>query len=226
MTTSEKDKLSAQKRAYRLWFEYLRVAHQSSKKEIKSALMAYSGAYRDWDMDKAKDFNSWWKEHSHLFEEKYIIRSLEVGEMPADLAALILEIPLTQSPTILTRKVKVFIQEAYAQKAKNNKKSKTKATAQYKLTEGSEPKFDAIREMLSIYRDVYLKNRDLKGSKLLEKVHQYYRSRKNQYKKIPMPFQHQGRDDEQRALRNLNRYIHKAEKIVLNVARGEFPGKY
>lgn len=226
MATNIKDKLTAHKRAFRLWFEYLRVARQSSKKEIKSALMAYSGAYRDWDMDKATDFNSWWKEHSHLFEEKYFIRSLEVGEVPSDPEALILEIPLTQSPTILTRKVKALIQEAYSLKVKQDKKSKTKATAKYKLTEGVEPKFDAIREMLSIYRDVYVKNPNLKGRKLLDKLHEYYRSRKNQYKNIPMAFKHQGGDDEQRALRNLNRYIHKAEKIVLNVARGEFPGKY
>jgi hypothetical protein len=32
--------------------------------------------------------------------------------------------------------------------------------------------------------------------------------------------------DKVRAMRNLRRYIQKAEKVVLNVARGEFPGKY
>lgn len=226
MATIEKDKLAAQKRAYRLWFEYLRVARQSTKKEIKSALIAFSGAYRDWHMDEAKDFNSWWKEHSHLFEEKYFIRSLHAGEIPSDPEALILEIPLTQSPTILTKTVKTFIQEAFSARETQERKSKKKATAHYKLTKDSEPKLDAVREMLSIYRDVYLKNPSSKGRQLLDHVHHYYKSRKNQYKKIPMPFQHQGGDDEQRALRNLNRYIHKAEKIVLNVARGEFPGKY
>ncbi len=226
MNKVDKDKLAAQKRAFRLWFEYLRVARQSAKKEVKSALTAYSGAYRDWNMEEATKFDSWWKSHSHLFEERYFIRSLGIGEAPLDTDALILEIPLTQSPTILTRKVRALIQEAYSLKVKQDKKSKTKATAQYKLTEGVEPKFDAIREMLSIYRDVYLKNPTLKGRKLLDKVHLYYKARKNQYKEIPMAFKHQGGDDEQRALRNLNRYIHKAEKIVLNVARGEFPGKY
>jgi hypothetical protein len=226
MGKADKDKLAGQKRAYRLWFEYLRVARLSTKKEIKSAITAYSGAYRDWHMDEATKFDSWWKDHSHLFEERYFVRPLGIGEEPLDSDALILEIPLTQSPTILTRKVRALIQEAYSLKAKQNKKSKTKATAQYKITDGVEPKFDAIREMLSIYRDVYLKNPTLKGRKLLDKVHQYYKSRKNQYKKVPSQFQHQGGDDEQRALRNLNRYIHKAEKIVLNVARGEFPGKY
>ncbi len=226
MIKTEKDKLSAQKRAYRLWFEYLRVARRSTKKEIKSALTAYSGAYRDWHMDEITKFDTWWKEHSNLFEEKYFVRSLGIGENPLDTDALILEIPLTQSPTILTRNVKILIQEAYLTKAKQEKKNKTKATAKYKLTEGVEPKFDAIREMLSIYRDVYLKHSTLKGRKLLDQVHQYYKSRKNQYKKVPSQFQHLGGDDEQRALRNLNRYIHKAEKIVLNVARGEFPGKY
>jgi len=35
-----------------------------------------------------------------------------------------------------------------------------------------------------------------------------------------------GADDKIRAIRNLRRYIQKAEKVVLNVARGQFPGEY
>jgi hypothetical protein len=31
-------------------------------------------------------------------------------------------------------------------------------------------------------------------------------------------------DDLARAMRNLRRYLQKAEKVVLNVARGQFPG--
>jgi hypothetical protein len=41
-----------------------------------------------------------------------------------------------------------------------------------------------------------------------------------------MAFQHDGGDDKERAMRNLRRYIQKAETVVLNVARGQFPGEY
>jgi hypothetical protein len=41
--------------------------------------------------------------------------------------------------------------------------------------------------------------------------------------KIPAPLDH---SNVELALRNLGRYIKRAEKVVLNVANGEFPGKY
>jgi hypothetical protein len=153
---------------------------------------------------------------------------MRAGDLPADPEALIIEVPLTQSPTILTRKVRDIIQAAHDSRAKKTKKSKTKPSAYYKLSEGSEPKFDAIREMLSIYRDVYLKDKSLRGDKLLEATHNYYLKRKNQrYAKVPMSFQHGGSNSNKiGAMRNLRRYIQKAETVVLNVARGQFPGTY
>ena len=67
----------------------------------------------------------------------------------------------------------------------------------------------------------------MRGEKLLDTVHKYYLNRKNKkWAKIPMSFHHDGGDDKERAMRNLRRYIQKAEKVVLNVARGQFPGEY
>ena len=42
----------------------------------------------------------------------------------------------------------------------------------------------------------------------------------------PTPLIHAGGDDKIRAMRNLRRYIQKAEKVVLNVVRGQLPGEY
>jgi hypothetical protein len=228
MELEPKFNLAAQKRAFRLWFEYLKVALQSTDKDVKAALNVSKPYYAPWEMDKAAGFDPWWKSHAHLFEEKYSVRELKAGENPADPDALIIEVPLTQSPTILTRKVKAIIQAAHNAQIKKTKKGKTKPTAYYKLSEGSEPKFDAVREMLSVYRDVYLKNKMLRGDKLLEATHNYYLKRKNKrYAKVPMAFQHGGSNSNKvGAMRNLRRYLQKAEKIVLNVARGQFPGAY
>src|SRR4029079_3558597 len=107
-------------------------------------------------------------------------------------------------------------------------KSKTLATATYHLTDGSEPKLRAIREMLNVYIDVYLKNVNLSGRKLLVAVEAHYKKRKQKrFAKVPMalviqPFN----SDIGTPMRNLRRYITKAEKILLNVANGQFPGKY
>lgn len=227
METRSKTPLAARKEAYRLWFEYLKVALQSPDKKVKAALLVSEPYYRPWGMTTAGKFDPWWKDHLGLFEEKYTVRELAHGEQALDTHALLLEVPLTQSPTILTRKVKLIIQAAYERQAKTERKGKTRATAYYHLTEGAEPKLDAVREMLSIYRDVYLKNPKLRGEKLLDAVHKYYTSRKNRkWAKVPMAFQHDGGDDKERAMRNLRRYIQKAETVVLNVARGQFPGEY
>ena len=100
-------------------------------------------------------------------------------------------------------------------------------TASYRLSEGSEPKLDAVREMLSVYRDVYLKNPQLRGEKLLQATHKYYLGRKNKrWAKVPMALMYDTDGDKMRAMRNLRRYIQKAELVVLNVARGQFPGTY
>lgn len=220
------ERLAVQREAFRLWFEYLKLARGSSKKEVLSALIVTQPYYAPWEMDKAGKFDDWWKGHKHLFEEKHFVRTLQAGEAPSDPTALVIEVPLTQSPTLLTKKVKALIQAAHAELELKNKKSKRRPTAYYKLSDGSEPKLDAVREMLSVYRDVHLKHPKLRGEKLLLACHDYYLGRKNTRRaNIPTTLLYQASgDDFARAMRNLRRYLQKAEKVVLNVARGQFPG--
>ena len=223
------DKLASRREAFRLWFEYLRLAHQSNLITVKKALVQSEPFYRAWDIKSATKFDDWWKRHSHLFEEKFIVRKLDANERPLDPNALIIEVPLTMSPTMLIEKVGVIIRKAYELDEKANRKSKKKATATYRLTEGAEPKLDAIREMLNVYRDVYLKDTKLRGGKLLRATQNYYLNRKSKrWARIPMALVSNERDENYiaRELRNLRRYIQKAEKIMLNVANGHFPGQY
>jgi hypothetical protein len=227
MEPSLKTALAAQKRAFRLWFEYLRVARQRTSQKIRSALLVSQPFYAAWEMDKGEGFDAWWKAHGHLFEEKFVVREMKAGEQPLDPDAFILEVPLTESPTVLTRKAKALIQVAFEARMRTEKKAKKKPSATYRLTPGSEPKLDAVREMLSVYRDVYLKDPMLRGEKLLDAAHRYYIGRKNKrWAKVPMALMYDNDGDKVRAMRNLRRYIQKAEKVVLNVARGQFPGQY
>ena len=75
---------------------------------------------------------------------------------------------------------------------------------------------------------MYLKHPNIRGEALLNATHKFYLGRKaKRWAKIPMalnvrPLQ----EDKVRAMRNLRRYIQKAEQIMLNVAKGEFPGEY
>ena len=220
--------LATKREVFRLWFEYLQVARASSDPTVKSQLIASSIYYAPWEMDKAGKFDSWWKDHSHLFEEKFMIREMDHGEIHHDPEALVVEIPLTQSPTDIIKKLKPIIQTAFDKRESKSKKSKKKASARYRLTEGAEPKLIAVREMLSIYRDVHLKNPALKDKKLLTAIHNYYKSRtQKRWQKIPMSLHVDTfQEDEMRALRNMRRYLQRARTIVMNVAKGNFPGKY
>jgi hypothetical protein len=223
--------LTYARETYRLWFEYLKVALVSRHPEVIQTLKGSVAYYQPWEVTPETKFDPWWKTYRHLFAENQTIRSLEPGEIAQPNAGLlVLEIPLTQSATILTRQVKGIIQNAIATREvleSKSLKAKKAPTALYFPSEGSEPKLDAVREMLTVYRDVYLANPKLRGEALLDAAHALYLGRKNKrWAKVPMALQHAGMDDKVRAMRNLRRYIQKAEKVLVNVAGGQFPGEY
>ena len=106
---------------------------------------------------------------------------------------------------------------------KSSSKRKTNLIGKYQLTENSEPKLRKIRHYLNIYRDVYLKNNCPKIPKLLPMVLDYYKNKK----KMELPIVlNSNENDLDNVLRNLGRWMNWADQIMLNVSKGEFPGKY
>ena len=169
MELAMKSALSYRREAYRLWFEYLRVAHGSSRPDVQEALKHSAFFYAPWGDVANTKFDLWWKEKGHLFEDKRVVRRLTAGELPADPEALIVEIPLTQSQSVLIERVAEIMREEFATKA-SPKKSRKESTAQFSLTKGAEPKLAALREMLTVYRDVYLKHPNARGKALLHEI--------------------------------------------------------
>jgi len=107
-------KLASRRENYRLWFEYLRLAKRSANRKVIEALKRSEAFYEPWGDVNAESFQAWWKQKGHLFEEQHVVRRLEHNEPPSDLSSLVVEIPLNQSPTKLTRSVKALIDEAWA----------------------------------------------------------------------------------------------------------------
>lgn len=99
-----KTRLPYRKEAYRLWFEYLRIARCSKDQKIRKALERSARFYEPWGNIENVKFDQWWRENKHLFEEKSSVRRLSRGQKPADPAALIIEVPFTQT------KAKLFAQ--------------------------------------------------------------------------------------------------------------------
>ena len=82
MELAMKSVLSYRREAYRLWFEYLRVAHESERQDVREALKRSAEFYAPWgDVTNIK-FDLWWKEKAHLFEDKYVVRSANGGRTP------------------------------------------------------------------------------------------------------------------------------------------------
>ena len=260
----EKKSLANRKGFYFQWWSFLHIAkklaqkktasgsseaHRSSslrekkvplREKIADALVASQEFYELWEIDKPKyeKFDNWWNDKSVLFEEKYQVRVLNHGEMPSDLNALVIEVPLRSSATKLNREVRALIMTAQ-NKQISKFKSRKNPSAGFALTLGAEPKYIALRDMMTVYRDVQLPNilqhdhigqkatKKLKGFQLLHAINNHFENRRKP-KKVPTTLQlRDGRQaDNLNALRSLNRYLTKAERIILNVANGKFPGKY
>lgn len=215
-------------RAYILWFEFLKLARDSEDPEIQTAYKTNKSLYREWHIDTAGRFDSWWKDHRHLFEEKSFVRKITHNECDIDRRSLLIEIPLTKSTTELLSDIRIIIEDEFKQKNASKRKMKAKSSAIFSISEGSEPKFDAIQEMLTVYRRIYLKYPKLPSNALLPKVNEYYANRRATKikKETPFALRTAYASHQDRAERNLRRYIQRARKIILNVANGEFPGKY
>lgn len=230
-TPPKSSKLLQKREAYRLWFEFLKLAKSSQSTKVRTALSRTAAFYEGWGDVKNAEFHVWWKTHAKLFEERFTVRKLENGEAPRDPTALIVEIPLNISETTILKAVKVIVRDERVARKQSppNRKKRSIQTSDFHITEGAEPKLGAIREMLTVYRDVHLKNPNLKGRKRLQAVHDHYLARRNEkWRKIP-PSLIADIDDDARVatvLRTVSRYISNAEAILLNVANGKFPGTY
>ena len=79
--------------------------------------------------------------------------------------------------------------------------------------------------MLTVYRDVYLKYPNARGKALLHEMRAFYLRKQKRFAKISEQLDDTTGKLEDR-MRNLRRYISKAQRVMLNVASGQFPGKY
>ena len=211
--------LLIRKENYRLWFEFYKLCHLSNRKDVEVNLKKLGTLYDSWGDVTDIKFDDWWKTHSRLFEQPVVkvVKSEDEMESPY---GILIEVPLNQSVTETLSQLKEILTK---EQKLSNKKKKTTLIGRYQLTENSEPKLRTIRNLLIIYRDVFLKNNRPKIPKLLPMVVDYY----NGKKRITIPNSlNTNQNDLDNVLRNLGRWMKWGERIMLNVSNREFPGKY
>lgn len=213
--------------AYLLWYEFLWLARFSEDRKVQAALKKREKFYEPWG-DEYFFPEDWWEAHRHLFEEIHVVRRLKSGESPSAPDAIVVEIPLAQSPTKLTKDVNEIIRAAWVERATRGTKQKKNSTARYKMSEGSDVKRRKLTDILNVYISA-LDNENVRGEKLLKAIRaEFQKKAARGVAKIPSTLLYDTEDiaDKERALKAVKRYIQKAEKIILNVANGEFPGDY
>jgi hypothetical protein len=208
------------RKAYELWFEYLRLARSSALPAVTAALKRSEKRYESWGDVGNVRFDAWFAEHDWLFEDTEIVQTIfSRSEIPEDINGPIfddhiyLAIRLCRAPSELAALVQDKLRVAMMF---DKGKSKRQAESRFFLTEGSEPKLDALQISLRIYRDVVLRGPRLKGAPRLLAIQTYYGDE--------LPSQLRSEHGTTNAMRNVNRYIAEAKKTMLNVANGSFPG--
>jgi hypothetical protein len=98
------------KQKIRLWFDFLRLAHQSSDPLLISNLKKSKDKYAPWDDYINMSFTKWWATHKSLFRNVSILRKLTTSDQIDDLA-MYLVIPFTYAPTTVGKIVQRMYDE-------------------------------------------------------------------------------------------------------------------
>jgi hypothetical protein len=220
--------LPLKKEFYRIWFEFYKLSLISTNPIILKNLKKSDDFYSSWGDIERTTFNNWWESHKQLFEEQ----SVSVIESSSDRKSrdtLLLEVPINQSTSVLIKKIRELIDEEQKKRLRQKKNYRV-ITSNFKISDRTEPKLVVLKDVLNVYRDVYLKNPNLRGKTLLNEVYGYYKTRKRKdHQRLPKTIDDFGSTNEneiKRVTRNLRRWIQWGETILLNVSNGEFPGKY
>ena len=98
--------IKSNKQLYRLWFEFLKMAHKEP--DLDDNLQASSDYYADWGDVRDQLFDPWWKTHKHLFGATYV---KEVDRVQAAENVLYVAIPLNQPATRSISDIKGLIED-------------------------------------------------------------------------------------------------------------------
>ncbi len=218
--------LIADKEVYRIWYEFYRFALQSTDKTVVSKLKKSKKLYKDWGADIDLHFDDWWKEHSCLFEKVEVPIKVLASGSRVPRGDVVLAIPASSNLTDALKQVRALLQEAGVGggEAKG-------LTHPFQPTEIQGLKRDALGVMVDLQKNVFCDPK-LKGAVLRERVHKFFNSERYKKKENKIPFSFvvgsswDKTEHSEAADRNIRRYRQKIKKLILNVAAGEFPGKY
>lgn len=219
---NKKTSLVADRELYRLWYEFYRLALISDDKTVQKSIRKSQSFYEDWGVDTTEHFDDWWSRSRILFQQREVVRVVESRDKRRTNTILI-EIPTTRPRSEVLLEVRTLLSTVVPPQP-----IKSQSSCKYVPSEIQGVKRDALRIMLDLEKRIF-RDEKLKGEKLRLRVIRFFNEER--YKKrrnsVPASFfsdSFSGASDN--VDRNIRRYRLKVKKLILNVANGEFPGKY
>jgi hypothetical protein len=136
---------------------------------------------------------------------------------------VVLEIPTTKARTEVLAEIRSLLPTLLPARP-----TKSVTGGKYLPTEFQGVKRDSLRIMLDLEKRIF-RNDKLKGEKLRDRVQKFFNEERYKRKKnkMPVPFYIDTYSDTTDNVdRNVRRYRQKVKQLILNVANGEFPGRY
>ena len=207
-----------EKQPYRIWFDYLKTCMNDDSLNEK----INKDFYKEWNLMSVKNekFDTWFSKHEHLFTDRKT--EIKIKGEKVSLNTICVEIPINYTITEVQNKIGKVIKDKI-----NKKSSKFKITSNRPLIL---PPFDYFLYAWKIKKT----KKKLSLEKVWEKVDEEIRERQKKVSKLVdknklkrrwlmgKPFNPEARNKAVLISRN----IKKAERILLNVCSGIFPGEY
>ena len=223
--------IKSNKQLYRLWFEFLKMAHKEP--DLQTNLTASADFYGPWGDVRDQLFDPWWQEYKHLFGQTYV---KEVDRVTAANNVLYVAIPLNQPASRSLSDVRELIEGR--QRARlveqgvdpETVKTLSAAFGQYSFTQGVEIRGRVLYEiqlMYGIWQDL---GKPTINSDYLHQVVTRLRSRPKS-KWTPYLLQIDPMTDkkgnlryDEGQIRQVRRYLKKGYNVCKAVSNGKFPG--
>jgi len=220
----EKRMLIADKEIFRIWYEYYKIALKSEDVEIKKALKQSSDFYREWGTDSELHFDDWWVSHQNLFNDDDKVKVVN-STSNVDSHHLFISVPKNRPIEMIQEEFNEILK-----KELNGRQNRLQLPFhKFAPTEIQGFKRETTRLHLELQKFVF-HDESLKGEKLFKRVEKFFSSErfKRKLNEVPEPFKPDrfALGDNQDAQRNIRRYRQRSRNILMNVAKGVFPGKY
>lgn len=224
--------IKSNKQLYRLWFEFLKMAHKEPN--LQENLAASAEFYGPWGDVRDQLFDSWWKEHKHLFGQTYV---KEVERVSVADNVLYVAIPLNQPASRSLNDIKELIEGRQLARLMEQGidptkiKSLSAAFGQYSFTQGVEIRGRVLYEIQLMYGIWQQLRKPAVNSDYLHEVVKRLRSRpKSKWTPYllqidPMPDKKGNLRYDEGQIRQVRRYLKKGYAVCEIVSKGEFPGK-